>query len=307
MKGCLQSPKQNPRFIRAEPHFMHASLFFGNVARHLCFIKPNKTKKKFQMKKVFFFASVALLALSSCKKDPVEKSNTTFKGEVKTFQHGKAWTWYEVDGNNKPLRIAIAIDDAAMNSLDRGDGEGGEHNHSNSISMKLHSRAEGTPFNHVMLEWNPQGHPPMNIYTKPHFDFHFYTTNEAQRLAIPVYEQAQEKFDNFPFDYMPANYVPIPGGVPQMGTHWVDRTAPELAPGGTFTQTFLYGSYNGDVTFYEPMITEDFLKQNATFQRDIPVPARFKKAGWYPTTMRVAKADGTTHVIIENFVHRQAN
>ena len=256
------------------------------------------------MKKILFFASVAMIALSSCKKE--KPKETIFKGEEKTFQHGKAWTWFEVDENNKPLRIAIAIDDAAMNSLDRETGEG-EHNHSNSISLKLPSVAQGTPFNHVMLDWNPAGHPPMNIYTKPHFDFHFYTTTEAQRLAIPIYEEAQEKFDNLPLAYMPAGYIPIPGGVPQMGTHWVDQNAPELQPGGEFTQTFLYGSYDGNVTFYEPMITEEFLLENPGFQRDIPAQPKFKTAGWYPTKMRIEKKAGVTNVIIENFVQRQAN
>lgn len=255
------------------------------------------------MKKILFFAAIGLLALSSCKKDNDQKQ-TVFKGEVKTFQHGKAWTWYEEDVSGKPLRIAIAIDDAAMNSLDRETSGG--HNHGNSIAMKLHPKAGATPFDHVMLDWNPAGHPPMNIYTKPHFDFHFYTTTETERLAIPVYEEAQEKFDNFPFEYMPANYIPIPGGVPQMGTHWVDQTAPELQPGGTFTQTFLYGSYDGDVNFYEPMITEEFLLANPSFQRDIPVPANFKQAGWYPTKMRIEKKNGVTNVIIENFVQRSA-
>lgn len=255
------------------------------------------------MKKVLLFAAVGLFALSSCKKDNDEKE-TVYKGEVKTFQQGKAWTWYEEDISGKPLRIAIAIDDAAMNTLDR-ETTGG-HNHANSISMKLPAKAGATPFNHVMLDWNPAGHPPMNIYTKPHFDFHFYTTTEAERLAIPVYEEAQEKFDNFPFEYMPAGYIPIPGGVPQMGTHWVDQTSPELQPGGTFTQTFLYGSYDGEVNFYEPMITEEFLLANPTFQRDLPVPAKFSHAGWYPTKMRVEKKNGVTNVIIENFVQRSA-
>ncbi len=51
----------------------------------------------------------------------------------------------------------------------------------------------------------------------------------------------------------------VGGGVPQMGAHWVDVTSPELN-GSTFAQTFIYGSYDGQVNFYEPMITLDFLK-----------------------------------------------
>jgi hypothetical protein len=54
------------------------------------------------------------------------------------------------------------------------------------------------------------------------------------------------------------------------------------------------------------MITEAFMLDNPAFQRNIPVPAKFQKAGWYPTTMRLSKADGATHVILENFVYRTA-
>lgn len=260
------------------------------------------------MKKIFLFASLGLLALTSCQKENDKKQgNKIFKGEVKTFQHGKAWTWYEVDESNNPLRMAIAIDDAAMSGLNRGHGNDGAHNHENSISLNLHPKAGATPFHHVMVDWNPAGHPPLTIYNKAHFDFHFYTTTEAERLAIPPYGQAPARFDNEPAaEYLPLNYIGIPEGVPQMGKHWVDITDPNNAPGG-FNQSFLYGSYDGDVTFYEPMITEEFLLANPTFQRPIPVPAKFQVAGWYPTRMRIAKEGGATNIIMENFVRRAAN
>jgi hypothetical protein len=105
---------------------------------------------------------------------------------------------------------------------------------------------------------------------------------------------------------MPQNYVPIPGGVPQMGVHWVDVTAPELN-GQLFTQTFIYGSYNGQVTFYEPMITLDFIKANPSYQRNIPVPSKFEQPGYYPTKMRIQKVGGITNIILEEFVYRQAS
>jgi hypothetical protein len=283
---------------------MHICLSLVHSANHLCLTKPMQINST--MKKIFLFASVALLALGSCRKD-TDKGAKIFNGEVKTFQHGKAWTWYEVDDKDKPVRIAISIDDAAMNSLDAGQGNEGGHQHQNSLSLNLHAKAGSTtPFRHVMLDWNPAGHPP-GFYLKPHFDFHFYTTTEAERLAIPAYEQAPEKFDNVPgTDYMPVNYVGIPEGVPQMGKHWVDVTSSEFTPAG-FNQTFLYGSYNGKVIFYEPMITEQFIKDNPTFERSIPLPAKFQQVGWYPTKMRIAKQNGATHIIIENFVQKTAS
>jgi len=92
-----------------------------------------------------------------------------------------------------------------------------------------------------------------------------------------------------------------------MGAHWVDVTSPELNPEhpALFTQTFIFGSYNGKVIFYEPMITHAFLKNTSEYERPIPQAAKFQKSGYYPTKMKVSKHDGVTEVILDNFVFRQ--
>lgn len=263
------------------------------------------------MKKIFLFASIAIFALSSCTKDKNENNDGIYKGPVKQFQHGKAWTWIQVDNNDKPIRIGIAIDNDAMTSLDPGGDHTGGHTHTNGVSLAFHPKANITPFKHALLDWNPNGHEPAGVYDLPHFDFHFYMTSEAERLAIPPFEVDNTGFLNFPAQgylptVMPHLYVPVPGGVPQMGTHWIDVSTPELN-GQTFTQTFLYGTYNGNVTFFEPMITKAFLDNNASFQRSIPVADKFKTAGYYPTQMRVEKINGVTNIILEGFVYRQAS
>ena len=257
------------------------------------------------MKKLFLAVFTVGILFTSCEKSNDAKE-TVFKGPVKKFQHGKAWTWYQVDNNDKPLRLAIAIDDDAMASLDRGHGEAG-HSHENMLSLVFHPKATATPFKHVGLDWNPHGHEPEPIYGLPHFDFHFYMMSEAERLAIPPYNVDSLRFKNFPAPaYLPPTYFNPGGGVPQMGVHWIDVTSPELS-GATFTQTFIYGSYDGKVTFYEPMITEAFLLANPNFERAIPQPAKVQETGYYPTIMRIQKLSGVTNIILEGFVLRQAS
>ena len=257
------------------------------------------------MRKILFLALATSLTLVSCKKDKEGKGGI-FTGPIQQFQHGKAWTWVQVDKDDKPERIGISIDAEAMNSLDPGDEHNGGHNHANALSLAFHPKANVTPFVHALLDWNPHGHEPAGVYTLPHFDFHFYMTSEADRKAIPPFEVDNTGFLKLPAEgHMPAIYVPTPGGVPQMGTHWIDVTTPEIN-GGTFTQTFLYGSYNSEVTFYEPMITKAFLDANPSFTRDFPVPAKFKKSGYYPTKMRIEKINGITNIVLEGFVFRQA-
>jgi hypothetical protein len=258
------------------------------------------------MKQILLAAITSLALLTSCKKDN-EQIGKTYTGPEQTFQHGKAWTWVQLGDDQNPKRLAIAIDEAAMNSLDPGDSHNSGHNHTNAVSLQFHPDVNIGPFNHAFLDWNPHGHMPDGLYDKPHFDFHFYMISEANRLQIPPFEVDSSKFKIYPAQgLIPQQYIPIPGGVPQMGVHWADVTSPELN-GQPFTQTFLYGSYDGQVAFYEPMITLDFIKANPSYQRNIPVPARFAKTGYYPTKIRIQKVNGITNIILEDFVYRQAS
>mgnify|MGYP000951873477 CR=1 FL=1 len=253
------------------------------------------------MKRVIV-AVVAIVALAtSCKKD---QAKGVYKGPVVKVNNGKAWTWVQLKDDGAPERIAVAIDDAAMNSVPLQPGEGDPHEDMalNSYVLALHPKASATPFKHIWLNWNPAGHEPPGIYDLPHFDVHFYSITNAEREAM-----ANDKLDVLPAnEYVPATYIaPVPG-VPLMGNHWIDATSPELN-GQTFTETFLYGSYNGKMIFYEPMITKAFLQSTSNYERDIPQPAKFQQDGYYPTKMRIVKHDGITEVIMEGFVYRQAS
>jgi hypothetical protein len=55
------------------------------------------------------------------------------------------------------------------------------------------------------------------------------------------------------------------------------------------------------------MITLDFLKNTSHFDRAIPQPAKFEKAGYYPTKMKVQKRSGQTEITLYGFEKRQAS
>jgi hypothetical protein len=258
------------------------------------------------MKKLLTVLSLAAI-FSACKKNNDLPVAGIFKGTETSFQHGKAWTWVEMNAQNQPTRIGISIDDAAMNSLDTSHPGTSGHSHVNGLSLAIPSRSADIPFVHALLDWNPHGHEPAGLFDLPHFDFHFYLTSEADRKAIPPYEVDSSKFLITPAAaYFPPTYMNIPSGVPQMGTHWFDFTAPEFN-GAVFTQTFLFGSYNGKVTFYEPMITKAFIDANPVYERAIPQPAKVQQSGYYPTKMKITKTAGTTQVTLESLVYRTAS
>jgi hypothetical protein len=257
------------------------------------------------MKRILFVAFAAI-AFTSCEKDDLSERNGIFKGPAVSVHEGKAWTWVQIDKNGNPEKLAVSLTDAALNSVPvGGEGHGHEHSSENNWVVKFHPKAKVTPFNHLGMGWNPIGHEPFPIYGRPHFDFHFYMMTPEQVDAIPPYEVDSLKFKNWPAPpYFPATYFNAGGGVPKMGAHWVDVTSSEFH-GQPFTQTFIYGSYDGKVTFYEPMITLEFLKNNTNYQRAIPQPTKVQKSGWYPTKLRVVKHDGLTDIILDNFVYRQ--
>src|SRR5690606_18027224 len=104
-------------------------------------------------------------------------------------------------------------------------------------------------------------------------------------------------------DFIPPHYiVPAPPGLepaalaePGMGLHWDDARVPQLQqllgnPDAfqPFTRTLIYGSWDGHMTFIEPMITREYLLQRTDETIPIPRPARYQKPGWYPGAYRIA-------------------
>lgn len=198
---------------------------------------------------------------------------------------------YVILKGGEPLEVGIALTEGAMDGLPEEDAGHGPGGHSWVLPMPA---SNPTQFQHVQLNWNPMGHPPLNVYTRPHFDIHFHMISVAERLAIdpsdPLYAA---KAGNYPpLDHRPAGYSAPPppaaaaAAMPQMGIHWINLSLPEFN-GSPFTQTFIFGSWNGRFIFYEPMITRAFLLSRPDAVTPIPVPAQHDPDGYYPSAYRV--------------------
>lgn len=212
----------------------------------------------------------------------------SFYSSVVHMGNGNVRTYYTEKLNGTPVEVGIILNEAALMNLPTTP---------QSIAIPFHMKAKATTFTHVYIDWNPQGHEPEHVYDKPHFDFHFYFgfTNE-QRLAIGPNDTVQ--FASQPDSiFMPPMYLHLPGGVPQMGAHWVDLLAPELN-GGTFTKTFIFGSYNGKFIFLEPMITLAYLQWHPNESIAIRQPAEFQKEGYYPLKYSIRYAMNPNRYII---------
>ncbi|MEO7905371.1 MAG: hypothetical protein ABIT06_00220 [Saprospiraceae bacterium] len=93
-----------------------------------------------------------------------------------------------------------------------------------------------------------------------------------------------------------------------MGVHWYDETSPEIN-GGEFTGTLIYGSYLGQITFIEPMISLAYLQPKPSMTFNIKQPAKYQRTGYWPTTYSVKfnAVSKEYEITIEGFIHRTAS
>ncbi|MEP7107516.1 MAG: hypothetical protein ABI760_06025 [Ferruginibacter sp.] len=225
----------------------------------------------------------------------------TFYGPAVKMGNGYIRSWINISkGDNKPWGIGIEFTCNSFRNLPTDP----LNFEANTFILKLHHKAIATtPFNHITINWEPEGHEPPGIYDVPHFDTHFYKISvENQNLITGVPGPVPSP------GYLPASYVIQGGTVPQMGTHWLDPSSPELPPtSAPFTHTFIYGSNQGDVHFLEPMITRAYFLAGKSVSKPFPQPIHFSPSQTnYPTVYKIWKnsENGRSYVALTDFVFR---
>jgi len=213
---------------------------------------------------------------------------------------------------NKPIEIGVEITEAAFYGLPttESDGKWDVVDRQGNVIMPCCGHEivmsypkwvlENTNFKHFVLNWNPQGHVPAGIYDIPHFDFHFYTISNYQRQNIKVAKAENRCFvvDHFvpvtcdiyyrsvkalPAKAFPARHSNVGAVEPGMGNHLLDLSYPEFN-NGIFTHTWIFGTFDGEMILYEPMITKAYL-ESLTGKVCVNYVAanRNTSKGWYPT------------------------
>ncbi|HWJ21758.1 MAG TPA: DUF5602 domain-containing protein [Gemmatimonadaceae bacterium] len=229
--------------------------------------------------------------------------------------NGTVRTYVVLDAKNggTPLEVGVAMSEDALDGLPApvASSDPMANMHMNLLELPAQNP---TPYKFVQFDWNPMGHEPAGVYDLPHFDFHFYTVSKDVRASIlPTDPRFAQKAASFPAPEFrapfyidaatPAGAPPAAVTVPQMGLHWLDVRSPELQGMAghpeafrPFTKTFIYGSWDGQFIFDEPMITRAYIvaKRDATDPavRDELVPVstapRYAPAGFYPSAYRIA-------------------
>lgn len=285
-----------------------------------------------------FIAGLLLVIVTSVACQPitaVPSTPTTVYGESGAMGEGTARTYAELNADGSPVSIGIVYTQGALEGLPtepnmesrcfdiNGNGtlEMGEciGDYELILSMPTEVTQNGDiPFPWATLNWNPHGHPPA-IWSIPHFDFHFYIASEEEVQAIRPgpcgaiihCEDFERAIKPVPAPYLPANYKSVEDAVASMGDHLIDSTAPELQdpPQAEFMHSFIYGAYDGHISFYEPMIAHDYLMSQPDECKAFSLPVAWEQSGYYPTEYCIhyqAERQETT-VSLEKFVYREAS
>lgn len=182
--------------------------------------------------------------LKANQSDPSEKVND-FYGPTQPMGKGVVRSVVSINHDGEPVAVGVVFTEKALENLPDTEI---------NLTLQLHNKAEDLIVNHIDFGYNPQGHPGPD-FAKEHFDVHFYWISEEEKLSIPF----AVGMNNLPdASIWPVEYEPEGVTIPQMGMHWLHESV--LDPAYTFDQTFIYGSYNSEFTFYEPMITMEYLK-----------------------------------------------
>ncbi len=259
--------------------------------------------------------AMGMLTLGACQKhldvegpvtsgsDLVEtkaNGNQVFRGPWVTMGDGMVRSFAEMTTDKMPVEFGVELKAGALENLPQME-------HENNYEIPIHEQVKKvSAFDHIDIGWNPHGHEPQFLYGAQHFDFHFYMISRAEQRAIPPYSPGSLFDIAPPPGYLPAGYFNPGGGVPNMGAHWLDAQAPELG-GQPFTKTFIYGTYDGRVIFYEPMITLAYLLETASATAEVKLPQKFAVAGYYPSKYHVYKNGSTgNHVVsFTDFQYKQ--
>lgn len=234
----------------------------------------------FGARKLGYAGAALALALAACGNSTGPSAGDIYRGPEVVLGNGKAWAWVTLDASGNPSSIGVTVEGNAFDGLP---AHGGEY------ILQFPAQASRTAFDHVSLDWNPHGHEPPGIYDAPHFDLHFYRLTMAERQAITATGADTTRVFRQPApEAIPTGYVDAHAAVPTQGNHWIDPTSDEFQPGGTFTRTFIYGFYDGQIVFWEPMLTVGDWRHGPEGSHDLAQPTVYPESGlYYPTRYTV--------------------
>ncbi len=280
-------------------------------------------------------AVVAVFGVQACSPAGGTRADDATLGAEAKLGDGTVTSFARFDSEGVPEAIGVIFSAAALASLppERSDehqcfdidGDGMIEpdpecvpTHERVIPLPTGaSRRPDIPLKWVLLNWNPVGHMPPGIYDVPHFDIHFYIETIENTFALepgacgPEHlrcDQFERAIRPVPPNFTHPDFQDFQAAAPAMGNHLIDTTAAELH-GSPFTRSWIYGTYDGRITFWEEMVTLEYLTSRPDTCYDIKQPEGVEVAGYYPmrTCYRYDPESDTQEVSLQGFVYREGS
>ncbi|MDD2874432.1 MAG: DUF5602 domain-containing protein [Azoarcus sp.] len=237
----------------------------------------------------FSAMAVAIAAVSALGVAPAFGQAGSYAGPAVPMGKGEAHAVVRTGADGAVTSIGVVMTVAALEGLPAAAGEHSDF----PYHLPMPASGPRTVVDHVVVNWEAAGHPPSKVYDVPHFDFHFYVVNRdtVERVEFSSPDASGAPEQQPPAELMAPGYVLPPGTAKsKMGVHAVN-------PGGgefqhkPFNAAFIYGYYNRQLTFIEPMVSLAYLKSKPSFSAVVPRPATYSWPGAYPSSYRVAFDD----------------
>jgi len=228
----------------------------------------------------------AVLLLTTGDVGLAASKGASYEGASVPMGRGTARVIVRADASGKPISIAAMLSAGALEGLPTEPNKNTRDGYW-PFPLPMPARGPKTGYTHVVIDWNPHGHPPPDVYTVPHFDIHFYvmSADKVGQIAFTGADDPATKVSDAAL--IPDAYQVVPDtAVDKMGVHAIDTNAPEFN-GKPFTATFIYGYYKGELTFLEPMIARAFLSTKPDLTLSVRTPPRYSSTAYYPTTYSV--------------------
>jgi hypothetical protein len=276
---------------------------------------------------------VAATVVAGC--GPSSEASDRVVGQSVELGEGTVSTYAELDDSEAPSAIGVVYSAGALEGLpsnpsdqhhcfDRnGDGRVeaqtecvATHEFVIPLPDEIATRSD-VPFKWVLFNWNPMGHIPPGVYDVPHFDVHFYMVPVASVFALddgpcgPEFircDQHEVAKKPLPPNYMNPDFQDVDAVVPAMGNHLIDVTGSEFN-GEEWKHSWIFGTYDGQVTFYEEMLTRAFMLSQPDACYPIKSPPAVARSGFYPTESCIRYDAETAQytVSMEGFEFRDAS
>ena len=245
---------------------------------------------------ILLAVAALVLQVLLCVADEVVSTRTPDYGTVNT-----SWV---VDQSNATATLALTMAASSLGSLPLGVGR----TQLTAVGdvVQLPSTARSACFDHAEIDWNPVGHNPTHGsdgYGVPHFDMHFFTVSPTQRDSIQYSGASGLGGNNSegvlapflarpPEELMPGDMVLDPASsVPRQGIHWVEAAEMDAIygpsrhgnPFGHWSGlSFMVGTFAGNITFLEVMVSLDYLLEMAQQVRAMAAGSQLVVEGQVP-------------------------